>query len=176
MPSPPLRGAPFDHNECMMSGIRKLNARLACALAVGVLMAASVSACSGGLPWEAPPCMPPQYSVTPSSAKPGDSVTVSAPDATCDPRYGANAQVAVILTDSAGAVVLQELAPMNDAGGFRFEFEVPAASAAGAEVVTAVPHGLDWCDDTGRNNRVAHNGDFETASCVLPMQTLTILP
>ncbi|MBO1267878.1 hypothetical protein J1902_07795 [Arthrobacter sp. PO-11] len=118
--------------------------------------------------------MPPHYSVTPASAKPGDTVTVSAPDATCNPRYGANAKVAVTVTDSAGAVVLEELAPMNDAGGFRFEFDVPAASAAGAAVVTAMPHGVDWCDDTGRNNRLARSGDFDRASCAMPMQMLTI--
>lgn len=35
-----------------------------------------------------PPCMPPAYTVTPSEAKPGDGVTVSAPDTTCGARYG----------------------------------------------------------------------------------------
>lgn len=106
----------------------------------------------------APPCMPPAYSVSPASAKPGDKVTVSAPDASCDARYGAGAQVQVTVRDETGTVVLDELAPMTDDGGFSFVFTVPEPMVRGTAVVSAYPFGLDWCDDTGVNNRAAAAG------------------
>ena len=56
--------------------------------------------------------------VAPSSAKPGDAVTVMAPDADCNPRYGSNARIQVIMTDAAGMDVVAATAPMNDAGAF----------------------------------------------------------
>ena len=43
---------------------------------------------------------------------------------------------------------------MNDAGGFSYAFEVPAGTSAGEAVITAMPFNIDWCDDTGSNNRV----------------------
>lgn len=100
-----------------------------------------------------PPCMPPAYTVTPSEVKPGDQVTVSAPDTTCGARYGRDAQVQVTVRDAARAVVLEELAPMTDDGGFTFVFTVPPATAPGEAAVMAYPYNLDWCDDTGVNNR-----------------------
>ncbi|XAS67183.1 hypothetical protein V3C33_17300 [Micrococcaceae bacterium Sec5.7] len=123
--------------------------------------------------------MPPEYSVDPSSAKPGDKVTVAAADATCDPRYGANAQIQVTVYSANGTRILQELAPMNDAGGFRFVFNVPAGAAPGEAAVTAEPHGLDWCDDAGRNNRAAPGRAGVVpalVSCAQRMQPLTIAP
>jgi hypothetical protein len=101
-----------------------------------------------------PPCMPPEFSVSPAAAKPGDQVTVSAPDTTCVARYGADARVQVELLDPYGSTVLEELAPMTDDGGFTFVFTVPAGVAPGKAGVTAYPYGVDWCDDTGVNNRV----------------------
>ena len=100
-----------------------------------------------------PPCMPPEFSVSPAAAKPGDQVTVSAPDTTCDARYGTDAQVQVELLDAYGTPVLEELAPMTDDGGFSFVFTVPAGLAPGKAGVTAYPYNMDWCDDTGVNNR-----------------------
>jgi hypothetical protein len=39
-----------------------------------------------------------------------------------------------------------------------------------------VPYNIDWCDDTGRNNRVAGAADvrLERVSCVVPMKPLTV--
>jgi hypothetical protein len=39
-----------------------------------------------------------------------------------------------------------------------------------------MPRNIDWCDDTGRNNRVATvAGDqLERAACALPLKPLTI--
>ena len=102
-----------------------------------------------------PPCMPPAFTVTPSEAKPGDLVTVSAPDTTCDAGYGQGAQVQVELLNAAGTPLLEELAPMTDDGGFTFVFTVPAGMPAGKAGVTAYPYNVDWCDDTGVNNRAA---------------------
>ena len=97
--------------------------------------------------------MPPAYTVTPAEVKPGDQVTVSAPDTTCGARYGRDAQVQVTVRDAARAVVLEELAPMTDDGGFTFVFTVPPATSPGEAAVLAYPYNLDWCDDTGVNNR-----------------------
>ncbi|MGP9501534.1 hypothetical protein ACT3TS_04890 [Specibacter sp. AOP5-B1-6] len=63
------------------------------------------------------------------------------------------------------------------AGGFSAAVNVPAGAVAGEGMVSAYPYNLDWCDDTGRNNRVgADAADFERASCVLPTQPLRIEP
>jgi hypothetical protein len=120
--------------------------------------------------------MPPAFTVTPSQAEPGDRVTVSAPETTCDARYGRDAQVKVTVRDAAGAQVLDELAPMTDDGGFSFEFTVPLAAAPGQAAVVAYPYNLDWCDDTGVNNRAgAGPTTLITVSCVEPMVPLLIL-
>jgi hypothetical protein len=63
--------------------------------------------------------------VDPSIAKAGDKVTVTAPDADCNPRYGQNARIHVTVTDATSVEVINTTAPMNDAGGFIYSFEVP---------------------------------------------------
>lgn len=102
-------------------------------------------------------------------------VTVSAPEAKCNPRYGPNAQVRVVLTDASGEDVLNTMAPMTDAGGFVVTIEVPLLAAPGVMAVKAEPYGVDWCDDTGTNNR-ANQGEaeLERASCAEPTKPLTI--
>ncbi|WP_427006993.1 hypothetical protein [Pseudarthrobacter sp. H2] len=100
---------------------------------------------------------------------------MAAPDAGCNPRYGENARIQVIVTDATGAEVVNTTAPMNDAGGFTYTFEVPARTAAGDAAVTAMPYNIDWCDDTGRNNRT--DGAAVTlrgASCAPPTKPLGI--
>lgn len=140
-----------------------------------MLLVALISGCASSGQGE-PPCLPPVYSVTPSEAKPGERVTVAAPDADCNPQYGENARVQVSLTDASGTEVMKTTSAMNDAGGFSFTFVVPARTAAGEAAVTAVPYNIDWCDDTGRNNRAAGIGDLplEHVSCAVPIKTLTI--
>ncbi|MDR6416530.1 hypothetical protein [Pseudarthrobacter sulfonivorans] len=118
-----------------------------------VLMMLGLSGCRNI--FALPPCMPPEFTVTPSEAQPGDRVTVSAPDTKCDARYGQDAQVAVEVLDKSGTPVLKELAPMTDDGGFTFVFTVPAGMSPGKAGVTAYPYNVDWCDDTGVNNRAA---------------------
>jgi hypothetical protein len=123
-----------------------------------------------------PPCFPPPYSVSPSEARAGDSVTVQAQDAGCNPRYGANARIQITVADSSGTKVINSTAAMNDGGGFTYTFVVPARTANGQATVTAVPYNIDWCDDTGRNNRAAGAAVvlLQRASCVLPVEPLTI--
>lgn len=143
------------------------------------LIAAAVPGCSATGPLDAPPCFPPAYSLRPQTAKVGQTVTVAAPDADCNPRYGTNARIHVTMTDAAGSKVFDDTAPMNDAGGFTFAFDVPPGSSAGAASVTAQPYNLDWCDDTGRNNRVAESlptSGLDRVSCALPVQILMITP
>lgn len=102
-------------------------------------------------------------------------MTVTAPEADCNPRYGANARIQVIVTDEKGVEVINATAPMTDAGGFNYTFDVTAQMAVGEAAVTAMPYNIDWCDDTGRNNRAA--GDTvksKAASCVMPVESLSI--
>jgi hypothetical protein len=123
-----------------------------------------------------PPCMPPEFTVTPSAAKPGDLVTVSAPETKCDARYGEGAQVSVQVLDLYGNPVLDGLAPMTDDGGFTFMFTVPAGMSPGKAGVTAYPYNLDWCDDTGANNRAASGPQsLVQVSCAQRMLPLDIL-
>ena len=144
-----------------------------------ILLASAVSGCASSIPGNSePPCFPPAFSVAPSSAKPGDRVTVTAPDAECNPRYGKNARIQVTITDAAGVDVMTATAPMNDAGSFSYGFDVPAGTAAGEAAITALPFNIDWCDDTGRNNRVASSGGattLERVSCVIPTRPLTVI-
>lgn len=102
-----------------------------------------------------------------------------APDADCNPRYGGNARIQVAMTDASGVEMLAATAPMNDAGGFSYVFEVPAGTAAGPAEITAMPFAIDWCDDTGRNNRVSGaraDATLERVSCVIPTKPLIIAP
>lgn len=122
-----------------------------------------------------PPCMPPAFSVNPPSAKAGGMVTVQASDADCDPRYGENARIQVTVTDAAGAKVINITAPMNDAGGFTYTFQVPPQAAVGDAAVEATPYGIDWCDDTGRNNRAAGpDATIVRVSCAARIEPLNI--
>lgn len=140
----------------------------------------SASACGkiyGQTTTDSQPCLPPKYTLTPSSAKPGDTVKVEAKDATCNPRYGKNAQIQVTLTDASGVPGKVQLGPMNDAGGFSFDLKVPAGAAEGKGSVEAYPYNLDWCDDTGRNNRVGvGTGEpvMHRASCAQILVPITI--
>ena len=148
--------------------------RAATLCAAAVLVASGVGGCRDI--FAPPPCMPPAYTVSPSEAEPGGRVTVSAPDTTCDARYGQDAQVKVTVRDAAGTEVLDGLAPMTDDGGFSFEFTVPLAAAPGEAAVVACPYNMDWCDDTGVNNRAAASQQaLVRASCVEPMVPLMIL-
>ena len=165
------------NNEDMSSSARLARLRIQrAALPISVAMLVSLaSAGCGASVGGAPPCLPPEHTVSPSSAKPGDSVTVSAPDAKCDPRYGEDAVISIVFIDAAGVEVLNTTAPMADAGGFNFTAEVPLNSAPGVMAVNAMPHGVDWCDDTGKNNRVSKGElPLERASCVLPTKPLNI--
>ncbi|MFE5839439.1 hypothetical protein [Arthrobacter sp. NPDC056493] len=147
-------------------------AAVASATAMAMMSAAGCAPSPAG----EPPCFPPPYSVRPSEARPGDSVTVQAQDAGCNPRYGGNARIQISVTDSAGAKVIYATSAMNDGGGFTYTFVVPARTTKGQAAVTAVPYSIDWCDDTGRNNRVAGAAVvlLQRASCVLPVKPLTI--
>ncbi|MFJ4171625.1 hypothetical protein ACIPY3_19140 [Paenarthrobacter sp. NPDC089714] len=148
--------------------------RTAAAVATASFAAMSLSGCIsywGG----APPCMPPDYAVSPTAARPGDSVTITAEDATCDPRYGHDARVLIVVKDSTGVEVLTTTAPMADAGGFSYTFQVPATMKPGIASVGASPDGVDWCDDTGRNNRVGRGEpELQRASCAERVKPLNI--
>ncbi|MGM0929022.1 MAG: hypothetical protein ACQEXN_04850 [Actinomycetota bacterium] len=142
-------------------------------------MGASTAGCGVISGIVAPPCLPPEYSVSPAAASPGQTVAVSAPDAGCNPRYGSDAQIEVLVTDAAGAEVVRETGPMNDGGGFTYSFTVPSEIAAGEATVTAMPYNIDWCDDTGRNNRASGTAgeaglELERVSCAVPLRPLLI--
>ena len=120
--------------------------------------------------------MPPPYSVTPSSAATGETVTVEAQDSECDPRYGENAEIDVTVTDAGGMRIISTTAPMNDAGGFTYSFQLPTNATLGEAAVETYPHDVDWCDDTGKNNRVsAAETPFVRASCAVRIEPLLIM-
>ncbi|MET3773576.1 hypothetical protein ACJJV6_17220 [Arthrobacter nitrophenolicus] len=145
------------------------------ATVLGGTVMGSAGAC-GPFTTGEPPCFPPSYTVSPDSVQPGDTVTVSAPAANCNPRYGTDARIQVIVTDAKGAEVVNTTAPMSDAGEFTYAFTVPADMPVGKATVTAMPYAIDWCDDTGKNNRAGGATDLIRASCVMPVETLTITP
>lgn len=156
------------------SGLRLIWRSLATLVAGGIGVIAALTGCSPSF-LGAPPCMPLAYSVSPSSAKIGEMVMVQAQDSDCDPRYGENAQIQVTVTDANDKKVIDTTAPMNDAGGFTYSFKVPEQATLGVAAVEAYPHNVDWCDDTGKNNRVS---DAEVplvrASCAARIEPLTI--
>lgn len=125
--------------------------------------------------WNEPPCMPPAFSVSPGTAGPGETVVVSADNATCNPRYGADALAQITVTDQSGRLIVDTTTDMSDAGRFSYSFDVPAQVPPGPAQVTAMPYDIDWCDDTGTNNRVAGNGKtIERVSCAEPVKPLII--
>jgi hypothetical protein len=140
-----------------------------------ILVVASASECTSSSGNGEPPCLPPAFSLDSPSVKAGGKVTVTAPDADCNPRYGENALIQVTVADATGVKVIDATAPMNDAGGFTYSFEVPAQTAAGDAAVLALPYNIDWCDDTGRNNRADGAATtLQRASCAPPTKPLSI--
>ncbi len=65
---------------------------------------------------------------------------------------------------------------MNDDGSFEFAFALPDDIASGTATITAVPANVDWCDDTGTNNRLKSEEDIDRTSCVLPIKLLQVTP
>lgn len=114
-----------------------------------LLASAGLTGAGCSSPRSSQPCMPPSFTLSDTTAGPGGSLTVKADDASCNPGYGDNAQIQVEVYDSHGTRIVGELAPMNDAGGFSFSFVVPDSAVPGDAMVSAYPHDLDWCDDTG---------------------------
>lgn len=133
-------------------------ARALLVIAVGAGALFGVSGCSA-IPQSSRPCMPPEYTLDSAVIAPGGTLRISAPDATCDPRYGEDAKVRIDLVNVRQEVLLTELAPMSDAGAFTHALEIPASLEPGSYGISAAPDGVDWCDDTGRNNRL-ENPDF----------------
>lgn len=153
------------------------------------LLAGALLGCAPQTAPDQPPCFPPAYTVTPREAARGQRVTVSAPDAACNPRYGDHARIEVSLVDASGVAAVRELVPMADGGGFSYALTVPAGAVPGPAYVSAYPSGVDWCDDTGRNNGVrtrasavgggaapGGQGGVVLASCAARQVRLEILP
>ncbi|WP_269940075.1 hypothetical protein [Arthrobacter sp. HY1533] len=78
--------------------------------------------------------------------------------------------------------IFHGLGPMSDDGGFTFELAVPGTAEPGTATVMAWPHNLDWCDDTGVNNRINGVGapgqdpGLELVDCINPAKPLQIEP
>ncbi|GAA1858721.1 hypothetical protein GCM10009715_02760 [Paeniglutamicibacter psychrophenolicus] len=102
--------------------------------------------------------MPPAYTLDSSVVAPGGTLVVSAPEATCNPRYGDQARIRIDLLDEHHEVLLSVLASMSDTGAFTHAIELPTILRPGDYGISAFPEGVDWCDDTGRNNRVENPG------------------
>lgn len=148
----------------------------------GAGMLLGVTACAGGPggPSGPPPCPPPAYSLSAESVTAGGTLRVSAPEATCNPSYGNNAQIEIQLVDSKHKVIETKLAPMTDTGSFNYQLTVPSTLRAGTYSISALPHDLDWCDDTGVNNRLKKSSIQNSsvvvvrASCVTPFKDFKV--
>lgn len=161
-----------------MSGILKQlrinGTALTVVLGLGVASALAGCSAKGPTAVDDGPCMPPEYSVSPAVARPGSEVVVSAPAATCNPRYGENARIQVTVTGAEGNVVLDTKGPMDDDGAFEFTFAIPQDMPPGTWEVTAIPADVDWCDNTGTSNRLKTTDDLDRTSCVIPIKLLQI--
>lgn len=120
------------------------------------------------------PCMSPGYTLDSRVVAPGGTLRVSAPAATCNPRYGEAARVRIDLVNARQEILLSELAPMSDDGAFNHVLKIPATLMPGTYGISAAPDSVDWCDDTGHNNWV-ENPDFGDtglgvvrAACAMP--------
>ena len=128
---------------------------LSAACGAGLLAAAGCTAPIHTVPLHtSAPCMPPAYTLDATAVAPGQTLGISAPAATCNPSYGKDARVGIELVDDRQQVVLSTLAPMADDGSFAFDLRIPEGTTPGAYGIIAMPYGLDWCDDTGSNNRL----------------------
>lgn len=81
----------------------------------------------------------------------------------------------IVVKDSEGTGILITTASMSDAGGFTYSFSVPSQATPGKASVQAYPYQIDWCDDTGLNNRLSGADiSFVRASCAERIEPLTI--
>ncbi|MDP5228703.1 MULTISPECIES: hypothetical protein [Arthrobacter] len=145
------------------------------AVLVGLGLVWNIWSSSGGFPPPAP-CEPPAYHLQADHVRAGADVVVEAPDASCDPRYGHNAQVEVRLLDANQHQLTRVLAPMNDAGGFSARMTLPQSLAPGVYLVSATPYELGTCFDT--NHRAGREDGRDEAivpaSCAEPVKLLTV--
>lgn len=158
----------------MKDTLRAPRASIVGLLAFGGLLLPGLSACVA--PPADGPCMPPPFVLSPAAATPGTEITVSGPAATCNPRYGDDAQISIDVYDASDRLLLSDTAPMSDAGVFDYSFTLPPGTAAGEGSVVAMPHDVDWCDDTGTNHRLNSPAGFVRVSCAAPVQILKVLP
>lgn len=154
-------------------------ARTLCAFVLCVGTLPGISGCSA-LSHSPGPCLPPKYTLDSTLVAPGGTLRVSAPDATCNPRYGEDAKVRIDLVNERQEVLLSEISPMSDAGAFTHTLAIPDALRPGTYDISATPDGVDWCDDTGQNNRLENPGFESTgmavvrASCGIPYVHLRV--
>ena len=158
-----------------------LRARVLLSGAFGASLMVAFAGCTAPVHTSAP-CMPPAYTLDSPAVAPGETLRISAPAATCNPGYGKEAQVRIEVVNDRQQVVLTELAPMSDAGAFTHDLRIPGGTEPGAYGITALPDELDWCDDTGRNNRLGGTGigiegfAAARASCAVPRLGFQVTP
>lgn len=94
-------------------------------------------------------CEQPPWELSPSTAVPGDVLIVSADGAaSCDPRYGAGAQVQIQVMDGQARQVQSLRAPMSSRGAFAVDLVIPEEVKPGDYFVSAYPYNIDTCFDT----------------------------
>lgn len=107
-----------------------------------VLVPAVMTGCSS-TPDLPPPCMPPSFSTSVSEARAGDTVIISAPAATCNPSYGADAKVEISISTASGEKLLDTKAAMEDNGAFEYSYRIPKSAKPGVLAVSAAPADVD---------------------------------
>lgn len=148
------------------------------AVAVLILSVSTLVSSGCGIKVSTPQCRPPAFTVTPNTVKPGDTVKVQADDATCDPKYGQNAQVQVWFVDASDIPREPQLGPMNSRGGFELDLKIPLTAIPGQANVSALPYNFDCGDgessdgEGGKSQNLG--GAVASASCGSILVPLTI--
>lgn len=107
--------------------------------AAGVLVLPS-SGCADSTPKDEPPCLPPAYSVSPTVARPGETVTVLAGTPCNQVRTKRPSRSQEHAGRPEGP---DDDGAMNDAGGFTYQFDVPSRRRQGWPLLEAHLR-VDW--------------------------------
>lgn len=119
-------------------------------------------------------CDQPPWELASTIAAPGEAVLVSADGSTsCNPLYGWQASIEIILYDEYGQPLQTVEAPMTSRGAFSADLVIPGELQPGQYAVSAHPRQRDTCDDT---NATTTEEQLVRTSCALIIKTLTITP
>lgn len=124
------------------AGADRRLAAVAAAAAFG-LFPLLLAGCASG-----PQCLPASLHVNPSTVAAGQTVTLSAPAATCDLGYAPGHSYSLSIQTHGTVLKLPDVAVRTD-GSFSAVITVPVTAPKGAAEVVVTGSPFDNCDDTG---------------------------